>query len=462
MPLILIKSEGVQSLPRLRYVLQFLQQHPLAPEGVLLTFQAQASADCTIYYYGVNQNLQLRVKEFAMPALGQFFASGMADAKLLLPQSVEFHGHALHGIQSREAVFPYGKFVDDGGWFGFDVFETIFFHISRYEEWQCTQAQVDEHGRMRSGEMFLVRHGLHRQPVVDQLVAAFYGAIGLGPRQLKTSLRLTHDIDILEKYPSFFKFLRAEASMVFYQRSLEGLLGVGRQYFRKVTGGEPDPFDTYAWLFRQGGVGERLVYFLAGGRRRRLEGHFSMESPRARQVLQLAEERGYAIGLHPSYDSPDDERIFRKEKQTLEAVAGRQVEASRQHFLRWRFPDTPRVLEAGGIAEDSTLGFSDMIGFRCGTGFGYRLYNFEAERPWEFREVPPVVMDVALLREAGVDFYRPYGNAAALSRTLILLDEFLAQNQHQTQITFIFHNSTFDEVYIDAPSLRQKYLALFG
>jgi hypothetical protein len=69
----------------------------------------------------------------------------------------------------------------------------------------------------------------------------------------------------------------------------------------------------------------------------------------------------------------------------------------RQHFLRWANPDTWRNWEAAGLSYDSTLAFSEAVGFRTGTSRPYRVFDLRARRPLRLVERPFQVMDVTLL-----------------------------------------------------------------
>ena len=84
---------------------------------------------------------------------------------------------------------------------------------------------------------------------------------------------------------------------------------------------------------------------------------------------------------------------------------------------------------------DSTLGFPDIIGFRCGTGFKYFLYDFENEKQSLIKELPLIVMDSSLL------YMYCKNNSSCFRKNCI---DFIDSNRFNTHITFNFHNTTFD------------------
>ncbi|MBK9580711.1 MAG: hypothetical protein IPO48_01870 [Saprospiraceae bacterium] len=124
----------------------------------------------------------------------------------------------------------------------------------------------------------------------------------------------------------------------------------------------------------------------------------------------------------------------------------------RQHFLRFDIKKTGKIVNELGAKTESSLGFRDRIGFRCGTGFPYRLYSFETESAYNFLEIPLVVMDIAAMREAD-------WNSTVWCD---LITSFLEKNKNGTQITFNFHNSFFDPALVDADLIKSWYIKTFN
>ena len=87
-----------------------------------------------------------------------------------------------------------------------------------------------------------------------------------------------------------------------------------------------------------------------------------------------------------SYDSYKQiKKEFEKLKNTLNQLSIYQEEYSnRQHYLKWKTPTTARNLELAGINYDTTLGFRDQIGFRCGFCTDYPFLRFGKKPSNEF------------------------------------------------------------------------------
>jgi hypothetical protein len=135
--------------------------------------------------------------------------------------------------------------------------------------------------------------------------------------------------------------------------------------------------------------------FVVPRRGHRRDPNYSLEqiSP----LLSDAVKRGFPIGVHGSYRSLMEDRTLRAEAQALRRRTGTMPLAGRQHWLR--FGDLQHLfaeVSRAGLLCDSTLGFSDQIGFRNGASFAFPPYDFENERPHQFLEIPLVLMDKGL------------------------------------------------------------------
>ncbi len=111
--------------------------------------------------------------------------------------------------------------------------------------------------------------------------------------------------------------------------------------------------------------------------------------------LSVATGKGFSIDLHGSYASVIDNGTLRPEALALEQAVGQKPNGNRQHWLRFDSHEKLfRAIEAADLKFDSTLGFSDMVGFRNGASFAFPPYDFKNEKPYRFLEIPLALMDV--------------------------------------------------------------------
>lgn len=110
-----------------------------------------------------------------------------------------------------------------------------------------------------------------------------------------------------------------------------------------------------------------------------------------------ASQKGFRVGLHGSYTSIIESAALVPEVASLEDAVGERAIGSRQHWLRFdRHQKLFDCVESARLKFDSTLGFADMVGFRNGASFAFPPYDFANERPYEFLEIPLVLMDGSL------------------------------------------------------------------
>jgi hypothetical protein len=99
------------------------------------------------------------------------------------------------------------------------------------------------------------------------------------------------------------------------------------------------------------------------------------------------------IGLHPSYYSSEKTSLIEKEKKQLEKVSQLKITKSRQHFLRFRFPDTFQALIKAGITDDYSLGWRDEAGFRASIAVPYPFFDLVKNEETMLMLHPIALMD---------------------------------------------------------------------
>jgi hypothetical protein len=177
--------------------------------------------------------------------------------------------------------------------------------------------------------------------------------------------------------------------------------------WRRVRGDNVnDTFDFLMDASERRGL-RSAFYFMAGRTNPEWDGDYSLDDPWIAALLRRVDERGHEIGLHPSYETFRDPAALRAEHERLLAaceaagVAQRPC-GGRQHFLRWENPTTWRAWAEVGLEYDASLGFSDVVGFRCGTAREFPVFDLRARRRLDLSERPLVVMEQALPDPAAV------------------------------------------------------------
>jgi hypothetical protein len=230
---------------------------------------------------------------------------------------------------------------------------------------------------------------------------------GLSRRRSGYALRLSHDLD--RPYAtcghSLGQCLQRLAGDVLVRRSLS--LGLRRAQSLAALGGEAydlDPNNTFDFIMdTDERLGRPSVFFLLAAHTgpEPKGGVYSLDQPRIRHLMRRFRDRGHELGLCPSVGTSGDPRALGTELGNLlrasEAEGIRQPAwGGRQHGLRWDAGTTWGIYEQAGLAYDSSVGYEDQIGFRCGTCRPFRTYDLRQRRPLDLVERPLVAMDTSL------------------------------------------------------------------
>ncbi|OGR90789.1 MAG: hypothetical protein A3J74_05735 [Elusimicrobia bacterium RIFCSPHIGHO2_02_FULL_57_9] len=130
-----------------------------------------------------------------------------------------------------------------------------------------------------------------------------------------------------------------------------------------------------------------------------LDPAYRLDGEEASWLLELFKEYGCEIGLHGSYHSSSDARSIANQLEALRAFHGAPVLSARQHWLRLA-DGAFGNLRACGIRTDSTLGWNNAAGFRCGMS---RPFALALAGGGELAEVPMAVMDGAIFDSMKLD-----------------------------------------------------------
>jgi hypothetical protein len=103
------------------------------------------------------------------------------------------------------------------------------------------------------------------------------------------------------------------------------------------------------------------------------------------------------IGIHPSFTTTDFPEKILVEKERLEHIADKTITKSRQHFLKFKLPDTYNSLLAAGITEDYSMGFPEAPGFRAGTCQPFYFYDLKNEKATHLKIFPVSCMDATFI-----------------------------------------------------------------
>lgn len=337
---------------------------------------------------------------------------------------------------------PFAKIIDNSVLvFYADIIASTFFMLSRQEE--TVVPDRDEHGRFPATASVAYKQGFLDRPIVDEyaLILREWLKVLLPrwePKQRSFSVQLSHDVDHVRPFANVMNAVRSVGGDLLKRRSFKRTWHTVAKTAAQLISPERSSYvrgiHTLAHLSHKSGLGDDVFYFMASGPGP-FGGGYDPASPLVRKRIADLRRKGFEIGLHASYDSFDHPGSLVGEKARLEAAAGRPVSAVRQHYLRFRVPDTWRHLEAAGLACDSTMAYADHEGFRCGTCHPFHPFDIQRDREMNICELPLIATDATLRH------YRRLSPEQGKSKLLRL-----ARRCKQVEGTFtlLWHNSSLD------------------
>lgn len=285
--------------------------------------------------------------------------------------------------------------------FHVDILATVFFMLTRWEE--IMNPIQDEHGRFPAFESVAYKQGFLDFPIVDLYALVLREWIqkmapAWKPAALRLKVNITHDIDWISHFSGGVHFMRMAAGELITRRNPKEFLKQFDHLRIQLISPQQDVFykSIYdiAKLSEQHGFSSKF-YFMAARRSRYQQGYSPFSELLKKCFVDLV-QRGHKIGLHPGYDTLNAPKELMYEKQRLEHALGASVDEGRQHYLRFQAPFTWRHWEEAGFLYDSTMGFADFDGFRCGTCHPYHPFDIERDQEMKIQEIPLIVMDATL------------------------------------------------------------------
>lgn len=320
---------------------------------------------------------------------------------------------------------------------GFDILSAAFYLASGYTYYQ-TEAR-DEHGRYDEQALFPVKEGLHRHPWVhhyaDHLARCLEAATGYRPQLPAADYHLTWDIDRpwAYRHQGFLRQLRGSIGDVRHY-SLTTML----ERWQTLAGFKLDPFYTYALIRQYSQPAKTTCFFLINGQTRHDSLYTAQNEAYQKLMVDLREE-GFSLGHHPSYQTMLKPALLQQEKAQLEAILQQRVTRSRQHYLRYQFPETFQGLVEAGIEQDASLCPVTTTGFLMGMARPFWWFDLTANQRQSLILQPTMAMDRSLQQyqrltpEAAIDQLRQLherSQGAGGVFTLLLHNETLS-NRHE-------------------------------
>lgn len=285
--------------------------------------------------------------------------------------------------------------VSQTGFYTEDIFSKVFYHISRYEEWQ-KDFLPDKHQRFEASASSFA-HQLHL-PFIDISIRHFKEYIQSHYSSFETPYSYkeiyTFDLDNILAFKGKPLYRNIGAYLKYLIRKDYHLL---RERWKVWQHKQEDPFEEVYRFLHSLSKKYPLIFFVLSRSNTSYDRAATLHHPYTVKILEYLKSFA-TIALHPSYYSMNDESKIQMEKKQLETVLNMPIIASRQHYLRINLSTTPKYLIHQGIQFDFTMGFASQAGFRAGTSYPFYYYDFDTEKSTPLQFVPFAAMDGAYFK----------------------------------------------------------------
>ena len=336
-----------------------------------------------------------------------------------------------------------------------DIIATTFFMLSRWEE--IVSPTRDQHDRFPGYASVAFRHGFLDRPLVDEYALILRSWIKKilpqwVPLPQQFTVKLSHDIDNLREFPLKWRTLlsiggdllkRHSIQLAWYHSSsmlLELLNPKRSRYFYNIQ--------LLANLSISYGLESTFNFMTADPGP--FDNRYNIFSPSIKKCINELRKQGLYIGFHPGYSTYNNPTLLAIEKARMDKVLGDIQYGGRQHYLRFKVPDTWRYLEQVGLSYDSSMGYADHEGFRCGTCHPFHPFDIQQDRVLCLLEWPLIVQDTTL------QTYRKLTPQQAKIQILTLAQRCLRAGG---VFTFLWHNSSLNGPWLKWGDMYKEVLA---
>lgn len=422
-PMLIVETSPV-FLPEKTYALGVLLRERLG-----LSFQINPNDGCEHYIIGLPNGNRVIVEDHFF---GKFGPEHYLHARSV-PETAQRVPHPFE--QDESLIIIFGRPHFDQKTCGLDLVASTFFMLTRWEEFAVPVR--DRHGRFPASAALASKAGFLDRPVVEEYAALLGNLLAkagltLPPNNDRYRLHLSHDVDHPLLWWKKSDRLRTLAGSLLTRRDRKETI-FWLQY------GAGDPFDTFDWIMDLSEKNALVSQFnFMSERPAGSDCWYPIQHPFVQQLIDKIGRRGHQIGFHPSYESFGQPDVLQSELDSLQKAVGQAVRGGRQHYLRFAAPHTWQTWEDAGLETDSTLGYAEAPGFRCGACKPFPVFNILTRKELNLKELPLIAMDVSFAR------YLKNTPEQALQTLNALRSQV---RKHRGVFTLLWHNSSLNDYF---------------
>ncbi len=407
--------------PRLQYILDFLSQYyGLSFRLTNDEIHYRQASEITKINYSADPLLQGEIHIHPHPLLSEKHVA-----------QVTIECFMKHTENLNRKTYP--CFFKTGGDLEFDLLAATFFLITRYEEY--LPHKRDALGRFSHQESIAFKNAFLHLPLINIWMEDFRKYLArtnahFNPSKTSFTFYPTYDIDMAWSY--LRKGWVRNTGGIFLSL-LQRRMREAVDRIEVLLGKKADPLDAYQWMetLHESYRLKPCYFILVATQINSFDKNINVRKKEFRKLIrQLADK--YPVGLHPSWASGDRSSLIMKEKKTLEQITKCTLDASRQHYIRLKFPTTYQHLLNARVTHDYSMGYGTINGFRASITTPFYWYDLTKEVATKLLVHPFCFMDANSFYEQHQDAEKALEEMVRLYREIKAVDG--------TMIT-IWHNS---------------------
>lgn len=359
-----------------------------------------------------------------------------------LPKKIEYTKSDFLSEKDIPIIFGNKEIYEKEGnlYCEIDIFASSFLMLTRWEEYVINKR--DDHNRFSAFDSIAYKFNFLNRPIVNEYLELLWSMIksidsSFLRKEKSFSFLVTHDVDVPEKYNSIFSGIKEIAGDII-KRGM--ILAASKKFIKKIKvhlNCDKDPYNTFNYLMNLSEKNHLKSYFFFMGKGvTRFDNFYNSKSDFIHKLIVRIKNAGHEIGIHPTYDSYNNGDQFTREKEELEGSLNVNLKFGRQHYLRFEVPTTWQIWEEKGMLWDSTLGFADKEGFRCGVCYEYSVFNILTRKHLSLKEKPLIVMEGSFIN---------YQTDISPSEMKCKIDELINKvKKYNGEFVFLWHNNSFN------------------
>ena len=357
-------------------------------------------------------------------------------------------GHLLPAPGFNNLIIPLIEKIENNYHVKYDILGLTYWMLGRIEE--IYRTDLDEHERFPASSSHAFKYGYIERPIVDewmhilgQVIKRQWPQVKL--RKHKYQTVVSCDVDHPFEYSGnkiniirrFAGDLIKRKSLIRAFQNLVGELCVFLGYWKIDSN-----FRGLDFIMNQ--CEEKnlsaLFFFITY----KTDKNFDVDAginKNVSELINLIHQRGHKVGIHPGYNAYKSSKLIKKSYELLLKIfhqngINQKTIGSRQHYLRWETPKTQSILQENNISFDTTLGYADFAGFRCGTCHQYSMFDPVEQKQMSLKQKPLIAMESSVFDKK----YMNMDQCTGLEYILKIKD---FCEKVDGSFVFLWHNSSF-------------------